>query len=226
MLYKKQLNTTIIYAKNYILRDMMNENYDKRVLIDTKSLIWQKTVQDNVLKKLLSSDLDNETALIKIEKNSTLNKNSKINSVEIFVLEGKYINQFGEFEVGTYLRLPKEDEAYVKTDIGCIIFRKINYFTDEQQIIIDTTSSRWLQGQGNLEVMPLYEQTALVKWPKNEKFISHKHWGGEEILVLKGIFIDEHGEYPQGYWIRSPHLSEHFPYVEEETIILVKTGHL
>jgi anti-sigma factor ChrR (cupin superfamily) len=74
--------------------------------------------------------------------------------------------------------------------------------------------------------MPLYEQTALVKWPKNEKFISHKHWGGEEILVLKGIFIDEHGEYPQGYWIRSPHLSEHFPYVEEETIILVKTGHL
>ena len=98
MLYKKQLNTTIIYAKNYILRDMMNENYDKRVLIDTKSLIWQKTVQDNVLKKLLSSDLDNETALIKIEKNSTLNKNSKINSVEIFVLEGKYINQFGEFE--------------------------------------------------------------------------------------------------------------------------------
>lgn len=42
MLYKKQLNTTIIYAKNYILRDMMNENYDKRVLIDTKSLMWQK----------------------------------------------------------------------------------------------------------------------------------------------------------------------------------------
>lgn len=27
-------------------------------------------------------------------------------------------------------------------------------------------------------------------------------------------------------WLRSPHLSEHFPYVEEETVILVKTGHL
>ncbi|MGE3301316.1 MAG: cupin domain-containing protein, partial [Arcobacter sp.] len=30
---------------------------------------------------------------------------------------------------------------------------------------------------------------------------------------LSGTFIDEHGTYPQGFWIRSPHLSVHFPYV-------------
>ena len=36
----------------------------------------------------------------------------------------------------------------------------------------------------------------------------------------------EHGRYPAGSWLRSPHLSQHFPYVEDETIILVKTGHL
>jgi anti-sigma factor ChrR (cupin superfamily) len=44
--------------------------------------------------------------------------------------------------------------------------------------------------------------------------------------VLSGKFSDEHGQYPQGCWIRSPHMSEHFPYVEQETVILVKTGHL
>ncbi|MBL4900785.1 MAG: cupin domain-containing protein, partial [Colwellia sp.] len=52
------------------------------------------------------------------------------------------------------------------------------------------------------------------------------HFGGEEIFVIKGEFIDEYGRYPQGTWIRSPHLSEHYPYVEQETIILVKVGHL
>jgi len=36
----------------------------------------------------------------------------------------------------------------------------------------------------------------------------------------------EYGQYPEGSWIRSPHLSEHFPRVEEETLILVKVGHL
>jgi anti-sigma factor ChrR (cupin superfamily) len=54
----------------------------------------------------------------------------------------------------------------------------------------------------------------------------HTHWGGEEIFVLKGIFMDEYGEYKIGTWLRNPHLSKHFPYVKEETIIFVKTGHL
>jgi len=79
-------------------------------------------------------------------------------------------------------------------------------------------------------VMPLHnyktQGTALVKWPKDEVFVPHRHYGGEEILVLSGVFKDEHGEYPEGTWIRSPHLSQHHPWVDEETVIMVKTGHL
>ena len=142
------------------------------------------------------------------------------------MLGGTYINQYGEFREGTYLKFSKEDESLVSCDNNCVIFRKTNHFTNEQKIIINTKTSQWLQGQGNLEVMPLDTQTALVKWPKDEKFIPHSHFGGEEIFVLKGIFMDEYGQYPKGSWIRSPHLSEHYPYVEEETIIFVKTGHL
>lgn len=206
----------------------MNDNYEKRVLINTNDLKWIEDEVKGVSKKLLSKINNQETAIIKIEENYKLNTNSKINSVEILVLEGTYINEYGEFKSGTYIRLSKEDELFVESGkMGCIVFRKINHFTDEtQNIVIDTINTLWLQGQGNLEVMPLFEQTALVKWPKNEKFISHKHWGGEEIYVLNGTFMDEYGKYPKGTWIRSPHLSQHFPYVEDETIIFVKTGHL
>ena len=204
----------------------MNDNYEKRALINTNSIIWNETQTKTVFKKLLSKKDEEETSILKFEKNSILNSESKINSVEIFILEGTYINEFGEFKSGTCLRLPKEDEAFVESNSGCTIFRKINYFKDDEQIIIDTNLTSWLAGHGNLEVKPLSTQTALVKWAKGERFVLHKHWGGEEILVLSGTFIDEHGTYPQGSWIRSPHLSEHFPYVEEETIIFVKTGHL
>jgi anti-sigma factor ChrR (cupin superfamily) len=65
-----------------------------------------------------------------------------------------------------------------------------------------------------------------VYWPENEIFQPHTHWGGEEIVVLAGRFVDEYGDYPQGSWIRNPHLSKHFPRVEEATLILVKVGHL
>ncbi|PHQ24157.1 hypothetical protein CLH62_18710, partial [Marinobacter guineae] len=57
-------------------------------------------------------------------------------------------------------------------------------------------------------------------------FQPHRHFGGEEIFVLSGEFCDEHGRYPEGTWIRSPHLSQHHPFVDQETVIWVKTGHL
>ena len=204
----------------------MNDNYETRVLINTNDLEWENTQNKGIYKKLLSKKEDEETSILKIEESSKLNNNSKINSVEIFVLEGIYKNEFGEFKSGTYLNLPNENEAFISSNTGCVIFRKENCDKGVENVIIDTNSTPWLKGQGNLEVMPLFTQTALVKWPQNERFIPHKHWGGEEIFVLKGRFMDEHGIYPKGSWIRSPHLSTHFPFVEEETIIFVKTGHL
>lgn len=68
--------------------------------------------------------------------------------------------------------------------------------------------------------------TSLVRYAPKIFFNEHTHPDGEKILVLSGEFCDEHGRYPRGKWIRSPHLSVHHPYVEQEAIILVKTGHL
>ena len=82
-----------------------------------------------------------------------------------------------------------------------------------------------------LSVMPLHnfetEHAALVKWESNTIFNPHQHWGGEEILVLEGVFYDEFGAYPKGAWLRTPHLSQHTPFTKEEgALIFVKTGHL
>ena len=182
----------------------MNCDYEKKVSIESDELEWQEYSASNSFIKQFSKKDEEETSLIKIEKNSFLSKKETINSVEIFVLEGVYINEFGSFEKGIYLKLQKENEKFVKSDDGCTIFRKINYKHNNEELIINTKKEQWFQGQGNLTVMPLAEQTALVKWPKGEIFIPHKHWGGEEIFVLSGTFIDEHGTYKKNCWIRSP----------------------
>ena len=79
-------------------------------------------------------------------------------------------------------------------------------------------------------MLPLHssktENVALVRWAPGTKFNAHTHWGGEEILVLDGTFQDEHGSYPKGTWLRSPHLSQHAPRSDEGCLIYVKTGHL
>jgi anti-sigma factor ChrR (cupin superfamily) len=47
----------------------------------------------------------------------------------------------------------------------------------------------------------------------------------EEVLVLKGSFADEAGEYPAGSWIRSPAGSEHAPVAGPEgALVFVKLG--
>lgn len=204
----------------------MNSDYEEKVSIKSNDLEWSEYKNSTSFIKIFSKKEDEETALIKIEKNGSLSNIDEINSVEIFVLEGNYTNEFGTFEEGTYLKFPHENEKFVKSETSCVVFRKINYKHNNEEVMINSKKEEWLLGHGNLSVKPLSEQTALVKWPKDEKFVPHKHWGGEEIFVLSGVFIDEYGRFPKGAWIRSPHLSEHFPYVEEETIIFVKTGHL
>ena len=90
----------------------------------------------------------------------------------------------------------------------------------------------WRQGMvPGLKVTSLHQgltkHTALVRWAPETRFNPHTHVGGEEILVLEGVFRDEHGCYPAGTWIRSPHMSNHRPFTGPEgATILVKVGHL
>ena len=82
-----------------------------------------------------------------------------------------------------------------------------------------------------LTVLPLHEHgsehVALVRWAPSTRFMPHQHRGGEEILVLEGVFEDEDGTYPKGSWLRSPHLSAHNPFTGPDgALIYVKTGHL
>ena len=44
--------------------------------------------------------------------------------------------------------------------------------------------------------------------------------------MIEGVFEDEHGRYPAGSWLRSPHMSQHTPFSTEGCLIWVKTGHL
>ena len=103
---------------------------------------------------------------------------------------------------------------------------------DLQPVRIATRAEPWRQGLvPGLSVMPLHEHggisTALVRWAPNTRFHAHAHPGGEEILVLDGVFCDEMDVYPQGSWLRSPRWSRHAPFTGPEgALIYVKVGHL
>ncbi len=53
--------------------------------------------------------------------------------------------------------------------------------------------------------------TSIVRYAPGSQFSRHTHGGGEEFLVLDGVFRDEHGDYPAGYYVRNPPTSAHTP---------------
>jgi anti-sigma factor ChrR (cupin superfamily) len=53
-------------------------------------------------------------------------------------------------------------------------------------------------------------------------FSAHTHSGGEEFIVLDGVFQDEHGDYPAGTYVRNPPTTSHTPGSEAGCTIFVK----
>lgn len=53
--------------------------------------------------------------------------------------------------------------------------------------------------------------TSIVRYAPGSAFSPHVHTGGEEFLVLDGVFSDEHGDFPAGSYIRNPPQSRHTP---------------
>ncbi|MEP0357231.1 cupin domain-containing protein [Paraglaciecola sp.] len=64
--------------------------------------------------------------------------------------------------------------------------------------------------------------TSIVKYAPKSSFSPHVHTGGEEFIVLEGVFQDEHGDFPAGTYVRNPPQSSHQPGSDEGCIIFVK----
>jgi anti-sigma factor ChrR (cupin superfamily) len=214
---------------------MINMDFKERVVINTARQEWVASPMPGVWRKPLAredAEQGHATSIVRYEPGARFSPHDHPMGEEILVLEGVFSDETGDYPAGTYFRNPEGFRHAPFSDEGCVLLVKLHQFQsdDDQRIVVDTRNASFQSGSGNLQVLPLHrhgsEQVALVRWPAGDHFQAHNHFGGEEIYVISGELRDEHGSYPQGTWVRSPHLSEHFPCVEEDTLIWVKIGHL
>ncbi|WP_299884795.1 cupin domain-containing protein [uncultured Ruegeria sp.] len=64
--------------------------------------------------------------------------------------------------------------------------------------------------------------TTIVRFVPGSAFAAHTHDGGEEYLVLDGVFQDESGDFPVGSYVRNPPTTSHTPSAMAGATILVK----
>lgn len=206
------------------------------VALDTHALPWVASPMAGVERRMLDrrgGELARATSLVRYAAGSRFERHSHGGGEEILVLQGTFSDEQGDYPAGTYLRNPVGSSHAPFSEAGCTILVKLQQMhpADQRRLVLHTQREPWLPGLvPGLEVMPLHgfgsEHVALVRWAPGTHFHPHGHPGGEEILVLEGVFQDEHGTYPAGSWLRNPPCSVHRPWSEAGCTIWVKTGHL
>ena len=214
----------------------LHADLSQRAQLNSGALAWQPSPMAGVERRLLDrrgGEVARATSIVRYAPGSHFEQHSHGGGEEILVLEGTFSDGAGDYAAGTYLRNPVGSSHAPFSRQGCTILVKLQQMhpADQQRVVIDTRSTAWLPGLvPGLEVMPLHafgsEHVALVRWAPGTVFQPHSHPGGEEILVLAGVFQDEYGSYPAGSWLRNPPGSVHRPWSEAGCTIWVKTGHL
>lgn len=214
----------------------LNTSLSERVVVESASLPWVDSPTAGVQRRLLERDggeVARATSIVRYAPGSSFARHTHDLGEEIFVLDGVLSDESGSYPAGTYIKNPPGSAHAPASATGCTLFVKLRHMdpANRQRNVVDTRNAPWFPGLvPGLSVLPLAEfgtqHTALVRWAPGTQFNAHRHDGGEEIFVVKGVFEDEFGRYPAGTWIRSPHLSTHRPFSREGCTILVKTGHL
>lgn len=99
-----------------------------------------------------------------------------------------------------------------------------------KEVLIDSKAQTWQASpMAGVWRKPLAREeaerghaTSIVKYEAGSFFRSHPHPGGEEIMVLKGTFSDESGDYHEGAYFRNPAGTSHAPHSKEGCELLVK----
>jgi anti-sigma factor ChrR (cupin superfamily) len=215
----------------------LNNDFSKRVAILPRAYQFVDSPLPGVSRMMLDragGEVARATSIVRYAPGSGYSSHRHEGGEEILVLEGVFSDEHGDYPAGTYLRNPPGTSHKPFSRDGCTLLVKLWQFaaTDTEQLVINTRQAQWRPGLvPGLSVLPLHEHdgvsTALVRWAPNTRFNQHVHVGGEEILVLEGLFCDEHGQYPAQSWLRSPRYSYHTPFTGTEgALIYVKVGHM
>ena len=214
----------------------IHTDLSKKIAINSAELPWLPSPQNGVERQMLERNGDEvarATSIVRYAAGANFTRHVHDLGEEFFVLSGTLQDEQGLYPAGTYVKNPSGSAHTPHTETGCTLFVKLRHLApdDTERTVVETATAAWYPGMApGLSVMPLSSfgttSTALVRWAADTYFNPHRHYGGEEIWVLDGVFEDEHGRYPKGFWLRSPHMSAHKPFSVEGCTILVKTGHL
>jgi hypothetical protein len=179
--------------------ERMNADLSQRACVDTARAARASEL-------VLEEAADRRTSLVRVPAGGTLNVAHR-GILDVLVLEG----DLGGYGAGTLLHASARE---LVTECGCRAFVKERPGRVEEVHAIDVTRAALLPTDNpGLAIARMIEEDAgdiaLLQFAAGATIGTHVHERGEEFLVLRGDFRDEHGAYGPWWWVRQPAGSEH-----------------
>jgi anti-sigma factor ChrR (cupin superfamily) len=175
------------------------------------------------------------TSVVRYDAGSTFPVHDHPDGEEIFVLEGVFSDERGDWPAGTYLLNPEGFRHAPFSRPGCVLFVKLRQFPGRKRraVVLATPVLPWQPGTSpGIEVKPLYSQTGftdstrLERWAPGTELGRVNYPAGAELFVLDGEFEDETGRFAAGTWLRFPIGSHHAPATSKGSVLYIKEGGL
>lgn len=192
--------------------------------------VWRKRVE-----RIGPAEAGRVTALVRYDAGSRFHSHPHPGGEEIFVLQGTFSDEHGDYEAGTHLLNPEGFEHAPFSRDGCVIFVKLRQYAgaDRPQQNVQRRESSWRPGHvEGVETLPLYSQPGYPETIRLERYMPRAALpersapGGREVFVISGSYTDEHGAYREGSWARYPAAVSHTAKTSEGCVLYVKEGHL
>lgn len=221
------------------MSEPLHADLTQRIVIDTAALPWQPSPSPTVFRKRLDlmggAESGRVTSIVQYAAGSAFPAHSHPDGEEIFVLEGVFSDEHGDYPVGSYLLHPPGFEHAPFSRQGAVIFVKLRQFGGEgrRKVVIDTDRAVFQPTEApGIARLGLYQDAAfpetveLYRIMPGAEIARQAFPGGEEIFVISGAFEDDDGQYESGTWLRLPPGSEHAKRSRGGATLYVKQGHL
>lgn len=221
------------------MSDPINGDLSLRAVADTTGMEWTASPSGSVWRKRVhlvgSPESGQVTSVVRYEPDSQFPAHDHPDGEEIFVLDGVFSDEQGDWPAGTFLLNPEGFRHAPFSKPGCLLFVKLRQYAGKarRHEAIDTHQRAWepsnLPGVAH---KPLYLQIGysdlmrLERWDPKTALPIVAYRQGVEFFVLEGEFEDEAGKYPAGTWLRLPPGAQHQPRSIRGCTLYVKRGGL
>ena len=219
------------------MSEAINGDLSQPARVDTNKVDWSPSPSGTVWRKRVHlvgpPESGQVTSVVRYEPDSTFPSHDHPDGEEIFVLDGVFSDEHGNWPAGTYLLNPEGFRHAPFSRDGCVLFVKLRQFksTEREHVAVDTNDLDW-QATKELGISEkrLYSQAGfndsmrLESWTPGATPAAREFPGGVEIFVIDGRFADEHGIHSSGTWLRLPAGGQHRPNTDTGCTLYIKTG--